>query len=425
MLIEFSVENFLSFDERVTLSMVVAPELDNPDGLLENTFEAPGGLRLLKSALIYGANASGKSNLVKAVLFVRKLIMSSAKETQAGEPIEVKPFLLGTAREDRGSSFEVIWIDKETRYRYGFSVNSSRVLDEALFQSRAGEETEVTLFRRSIAGIEIDATFAEGIGIESKTRSNALFLSVVAQLNGAISERILTWFRERLALASGVQDEGLLRFTKDVVRRGVWTDEILRMAREADLGITGISLAELSTDMLPEGLSDDQKKRFLAAMRGTLKIRHQRFDSAGEPSGDADFDFHDESEGTQKFISLAAPLLDVLDRGTALFFDELDARLHPRLSRAVVSLFHSDSNPRNAQLIGATHDTNLLDRRLLRRDQIWFTEKDRRGATKLYSLAEFNLPKSDEGARYERDYLLGKYGGVPAIGQLIKLEAPE
>lgn len=422
MLIEFSVENFLSFDERITLSMVAAPELDSTDDLVENTFEAPGGIRLLKSALIYGANASGKSNLVKAVLFVRKLIMSSAKETQAGEPIEVKPFLLGLASEDRGSSFEVIWIDEKTRYRYGFSVNTSRVLSEVLLQSRAGEEAEVTLFRRDAAGIEVDEAFAEGRGIESKTRPNALFLSVVAQLNGAVSERILTWFREKLALASGVQDEGLLRFTKDVVRTGVWTDEILRLAREADLGITGISVAEISEGMLPEGLSDKLKKRLRSEARGTLKIRHQRFDSSGKPAGDADFDFHDESEGTQKFIALAAPLLDVLDRGTALFFDELDARLHPRLSRAVVSLFHSGSNPRNAQLIGATHDTNLLDRRLLRRDQIWFTEKNARGATKLYSLAEFDLPPGDEGARYERDYLLGKYGAVPVIGELVRPE---
>jgi len=187
MLIEFSVENFLSFDERVTLSMVAAPELDEPDGLLENTFEGPGGIRLLKSTLVYGANASGKSNLVKAVLFARRLVMVSAKETQAGEPIEVKPFLLGPIREGRGSSFEIVWLDRDTRYRYGFSVNASRVLAESLFRGRAGEETEVELFRRDTAGIEVDEAFAEGRGVESKTRPNALFLSVVAQLNGESS----------------------------------------------------------------------------------------------------------------------------------------------------------------------------------------------------------------------------------------------
>jgi predicted ATPase len=422
MLIEFSVENFLSFDERVTLSMVAAPELDGADGLLENTFEAPGGIRLLKSTLVYGANASGKSNLVKAVLFVRQLVMGSAKETQAGEPIEVRPFLLGSGREDGGSSFEVIWFDEETRYRYGFSVNASRILAESLFRKRAGEDAEIALFRRDAAGIEVDEAFAEGRGIESKTRPNALFLSVVAQLNGSVSERILTWFREGLALASGVQDEKLLNFTVQLVRGGIWTDEILRLAREADLGITGVSVTEISAEMLPQSLPEDLRTRILARAHGTLKIRHQRFDSSGKPAGDADFDFRDESEGTQKFIALAAPLLDVLDRGTALFFDELDARLHPRLSRAVVSLFHSASNPRNAQLVGATHDTNLLDRSLVRRDQIWFTEKNRRGATKLYSLAEFDLPPGDEGARYERDYLLGKYGAVPVIGELVTPE---
>jgi len=219
-----------------------------------------------------------------------------------------------------------------------------------------------------------------------------------------------------------VQDEKPLGFTVSLVRGGVWTEEILRLAREADLGITGVSATEITAEMLPANLPEDLKKRLLSEEHGSLKIRHQRFDLSGKPAGEADFDLRDESEGTQKFIALAALLLDVLDRGIALFLDELDARLHPRLSRAVVSLFHGESNPRNAQLVGATHDTNLLDRRLLRRDQIWFTERDRRGATKLYSLAEFDLPPGDEGARYERDYLLGKYGAVPVIGELVKPE---
>lgn len=445
MLIEFSVENFLSFDERVTLSLAAAPELDGPDGLLENTFEAPGGLRLLKSTLVYGANASGKSNLVKAMAFVRSMILGSAKDTQTGEPIEVKPFLLGPSVEGRGSSFEVVWMDGDVRYRYGFSVDSSRVLAESLFCGHAGEETEEQLFRRDVAGIEVGEGFAEGRGVESKTRPNALFLSVTAQLNGAVSERILHWFRARLVLASGLEDAGPMGFTVQQIREGTWTEEILRLVREADLGITGVSARDVSAfapvavsrgalksdprltvvgiEMEASGLRPGGGWHQIPAGFTKLKVRHRRFDSAGGAVGETEFDIKDESEGTQQLIALAGPLLDVLKGAKAMFFDELDARLHPRLTWAVVSLFHSDSNPGSAQLVGATHDTNLLDRRLLRRDQIWFTEKDRRGATKLYSLAEFDLPDGEAGARYERDYLLGKYGAVPVIGELVTPES--
>jgi uncharacterized protein len=409
MLIEFSVENFLSFNERVTLSLVAAPELDEADGLLGNTFEAPGGIRLLKSALVFGANASGKSNLIKAVRFARQFVLGSAKDTQAGELIEVKPFLLGPTEEGRGSSFELVWIADGTRFRYEFSVDSSQVLGEVLSRTDPGDDAEVELFRRDAVGIWVhEERFAEGRGIESKTRPNALFLSVVAQFNGDGAVRILTWFRRHLWPAHGLDDEGLLRFTTRRARDGSWAAWILRLAREADLGITRVSVTDVGgMHALPR------------QQEGTLKIQHQILSPTRQPAGEVEFDLDDESEGTQKFIALAGPLLDVLKNSIAMFLDELDARLHPRLTRAVLNLFHTDANPHNAQLIAATHDTNLLDRRLVRRDQIWFTEKDPRGATKLYSLAEFDLPPE---ARYERDYLLGKYGAVPVIGDLVQPE---
>ena len=421
MLIEFSVENFLSFDERVTLSLVAAPELDDPDGLVENTFEAPGGIRLLKSVLVYGANASGKSNLVKAVNFARSVVLGSAKETQAGEPIKVTPFRLGSTSSERGSSFEFVWIADGARYRYGFSVNATRVLAEALYRARPVDEAEVELFRRDASAIHVGGRFDEGRDVVSKTRSNALFLSVAAQLNGEESQKILSWF-SRLALASGVQDDRLLGFTMAQVRKGTWTEEILHLVREADLGITGISAVEITPEMLPSNLPKEAREKLLSGDFGTLMVRHRAFDSAGQPAGEVDFTLDIESEGTQKFIALAGPLLDVLKTGVAFFLDELDARLHPRLTRAMVRLFYGDANPNDVQLVGATHDTNLLDRRIVRRDQIWFTEKDARGATKLYSLAEFDLPPE---ARYERDYLLGAYGAVPVIGQLVRAEAAE
>ncbi|MRG95070.1 AAA family ATPase [Polyangium spumosum] len=419
MLIEFSVENFLSFNERVTLSLVAAPEVDATDGLIENTFEAPGGIRLLKSTLIYGANASGKSNFIKAVKFVRWLVLDSAKDTQAGEPIKVTPFRLDPVAAERESSFELIWMLNGSRYRYSVSVRSAGVAEEHLFRAPAGVDLEVALFRRDASGIDVGDEFPEGRDVVTKTRANALFLSVVAQFNGSESQKIIAWFREQLGIASGLEDERLLGFTMHQLREGAWTQEILRLAREADLGIVGISAPEIGPEMLPGNLREELRNLILSKEYGTLVVRRKMFDSVGRPTGEVEFKWGDESAGTQKFIALAGPLLDVLKSATTLLLDELDARLHPRLCRAIVRLFHEESNPNNAQLVAATHDTNLLDRQLLRRDQIWFTEKDARGATKLYSLAEFDLPAE---ARYERDYLLGKYGAVPIIGELVNPE---
>lgn len=392
MLIEFSVENFLSFNERQTFSMLAAPELDAREGLIENTFEGPGGIRLLRSALVYGANASGKSNLIKALHFARLFVLNSAKETQAGEEIDVVPFRLDRSATARPSRFEFIWLDGSVRFRYLFAVDAVRVVEEALFRAPASEDLETELFHRDVTGIFPTDAFAEGKDRIGSTRDNALFLSVAAQLNGLESQAILKWFRDRVSVVSEPPSDAMLSFTWQKIREGSWKEEILRLAREADLGITSI------------------------ATRESLKLGHRRLDPASGAEDEVEFRYEDESDGTQKFIAMTGPLLDVLHRSVAFVIDELDARLHPRLTRAIAKLFSGGAGAGTAQLIAATHDTNLLDRRLFRRDQIWFTEKDPRGATKLYSLAEFEVP---EEAVYERDYLLGKFGGVPVIGELV------
>lgn len=423
MLIEFSVENFLSFDERVTLSLVAAPELDATDGLTENTFEGPGGLRLVKSALLFGANGSGKSNFVKAMIFAARFIVGSAKDTQAGEKIAVKPFGFHSRGSEKGSTFETVWADGERVYRYSFSANTTRVISERLSRIHAGDDAPLVLFHRDEAGIHVADEFAEGNGLAARTRANALFLSVVAQLNGEEAERILTWFREKLFIGSGLHDDTLMSITLASLRDGSLTEEIVRLAREADLGITGLSTSNITAEQLPAGLSKMERQKILSGDHGTIRVRHRTFADDGRPAGEVDFDINDESQGTQKLIALAAPLLMTLRGGVTSVLDEFDARLHPRLTQAIVALFQGDANSNNAQLVVATHDTNLLDRRLVRRDQVWFFEKDRRGATKLYSLAEFDdVPQR---AQYERDYLLGKFGAVPSIGALVSPETAE
>ncbi len=421
MLIEFSVENFLSFRERATLSLLAAPEVDELDGLVENTFPISGGARLLKSTLIYGPNASGKSNIVKAIHFARKFILDSIKETQAGEPIDVTPFILDTQTAEQDSLFEFVWIEEEILYRYGFSVNRARVQKEWLLRAQPDGSSEIALFKREGDQFDISDAFEEGRDVIGKTRDNALFLSAVASWNGAQSIRILGWFRRHIAIISGLQDISLLRFTVEKIDSGVWSEEILNIIRKADLGIMGISASKDVEMPWPDDLPDELRSKLSRRMAAErLQLRHQRFDATGEVAGKVDFDFQVESEGTKKLISLAGPLLDILKNAKVLLFDEFDARLHPRLTHAIVELFNGDTNEKGAQIVAITHDTNLLEPALVRRDQVWFTEKGPQGATRLYSLAEFNLPSD---ARYQRDYLLGKYGAVPVVGTLIEPEA--
>jgi len=419
MLIEFEVGNYLSFKAPMRLSMVAA----NPykEYLEENTFEAASGsLRLLKSAAIYGANASGKSNLVTAMGFMRHFVLSSSKDTQAGDPISVKPFLLDTATENAPSHFEVIIMQDGIRYRYGFEADKKAIRKEWLLRMEKTRETP--LFLREDDGIEVCKPFKEGVALEEKTRDNALFLSVVAQFNGEISRRILKWFSDFQTIY-GLSDQMFEPFLAVDLQDAERHKQLLSFIKDADIGISDLQVAEV-----PNQQNDNLFALFLPEVRKTFQNKtsfeisafHQRF-SEGQPESFVSFDFNKmESEGTKKFLRMASPILDCLNNGYVVAIDELDAKLHPLLTKAIVGLFNSSvTNPKGAQLIFVTHDTNLLEHGKLRRDQIWFTEKDRLAATALYSLAEFKLPdgtKVRKDADLETNYIHGRYGAIPYLG---------
>lgn len=409
MLVEFSVQNYLSFHSRVTLSLRAAALGEEA---LDRTFLAAPGLRLLRSAVIYGANASGKSNLIKALRFARRFAINSSKEWQATERIPVRRFALSTASAREPSEFEVVFLHEQVRYRYGFSLDEEQVHREWLLRAAPDQAEEEELFQRDSTGIRVRNGFPEGAGLERRTRRNALFLSLVAQLNGEVAGQVLLWFG-KLRLRSGLADQPLnltARMLKDAKA------SVLEMARQADLGILDLQVEhEKSLSYVLTAAEDSPKLKVRVLPR--LRTAHQIFDEARRPVDDVLFDLEDESGGTQKFLSLSGPILDVLASHKILVIDEFDARLHPLLSRAIVQMFHDGDSRSQAQLIFATHDSNLLDRRLFRKDQVWFTEKDRYGATALYSLAEFRL---GDDANYERDYIRGKFGAIPLIGDLWK-----
>ena len=399
---------------------MVAAALTSKDKCLDdhNVFKVDDELSLLKSAAIYGANASGKSNLAKALSFMKWFMVNSSKETQSIDEINVEPFRLSTETEGEPSYFELAFLMNGQKYRYGFEVTQERVISEWLFYVPSVRETN--LFERQLDSIKSSKVY-NADGVQQRTRSNALFLSVSAQFNVEIAERILEWITDKLNIISGLHDGAYLNYKVRCFINDQNKADIVQLIKKLDLGISEIQVEQedFTTDLLPDEMPDELKKLIVKAggQATSIGIPHRKFDADGNHKSIEEFDLEShESEGTKKVFALAGPLITALKEGEILIIDEFDARLHPLISLAIVRLFNSkEANPNNAQLIFMTHDTNLLSNKIFRRDQIWFTEKNRYSATDLYSLAEYKI-RND--ASFESDYIKGRYGAIPYIGNL-------
>ncbi|MGK7956703.1 MAG: ATP/GTP-binding protein [Crocosphaera sp.] len=423
MLIEFSVGNYRSFKEVVTFSMVAA-DLTADNNIIhnDNLFTVDDDLKLLKSAAIYGANASGKSNLAKALAFMKRFMINSSREGQSTDDIKVEPFRLSVETDNKPSFFEIVFLLDGIKYRYGFEATRKKIVSEWLFYVPNIEE--ISLFDREEDKIKSSKEY-QANGVEKLTRDNALFLSVSAQFNIKIAEDILNWLTNCLQIISGLNDSSYRSFTIKCLIENENKNEIINFIKKLDLGIDDINVnqIDITEDELPDNLFQAIRQEILkeSVVKTTLiNTKHRKFDSQNKFISTETFDFtEDESEGTQKAFTLAGPIFDTFKNSRTVIIDEFDARLHPLISRAIIELFNSnETNPNNAQLIVMTHDTNLLSHKLFRRDQIWFTEKDRYGATDLYSLVEYNI--SDDAA-FENDYIKGRYGAIPYIGDLSQL----
>lgn len=429
MIIQLSVKNYRSFKDNSILSLV-ATNYDKDTREEDNIFlDEKYKLRLLKSAVVYGANAGGKSKFIEALIFMRQFILSSSKDSQKGEPIAVEPFRLNSETIKLGSEFEIIFTLNSERYRYGFEVNNEKIIAEWLYYKPKTKEIE--LFYRDYQDITTKIAKANLLIKEGLIRDNALFLSVLAQFNDKTAESILEWFKKITAI-SGLQEEGYLHDTMQMTKDKVQKERILAFLKNADIGIDDFKLKkhdfkELNID--ETDLDNEAKtalKRYNSLKKEIFKEErfsdvitfHKQFDENGKYKSDIQFSLkEDESSGTRKFFALIGLILKTIDKGSVLFVDELDSKLHPNLVCKIVSFFNSKKlNPNNAQLIFNTHDTNLLSSGLFRRDQIWFTQKDKFGATKLYSLADFKTDEVRKNEAFEDNYIRGKYGAVPFLG---------
>lgn len=422
MIIRFSIENFLSFAAKQTLDLTAVSTCK--ERLEENTFEFDNE-SLLKSAVIYGANASGKSNLIHALQFFCQFVRSSSKDSMSSEEIPVIPFLLNQWSKEEPSKFEIEFICDEKKFRYGFHATKQMIIREWLYEQ--GKLAFVRAFDGEDDTIQVENIWKTAHGLEERTRKNALFLSVCAQFAVPEAEKILGYFAAKLHVISGESPNLFRNYTCNQVHSGEYRNDILDFLRNADTHIVDLTVdkRERENSVLPS------RKYF------DIKSHHNIYDKSGQIVGQVQLPFDGlESLGTKKAFALAGPIIDTLKTGSVLIVDELDSRLHPIFTRQIVKLFNScKTNPLNAQLVFNTHDTNLLsyklydekadkDEYMFRRDQIYFAEKDNVEATHIYSLIEFKK-KDDKKVRndasFEKDYLNGIYGAIPYIGELISL----
>ncbi len=414
MLVEFRVKNFRSLRDEQVLSLVASRDksLRDTNTLATSISAAP---MLLRSAVIYGANASGKSNLIKALQYMRGVVVESATVIQPGQPFAVQPFRLDAQSASEPSEFEITFLIDGVRYQYGFAMTAQRIVSEHLLVYKAFKPQR--WFTRQFDVDSGKDVYDFGPGLkgpknlwEGATRTNSLFLSMAVQLNSEALRPVFDWFVNRLVIFNE-QAQLNPHISIQMLKQADGRKEICQFLSSADISIADI---DVETRKVPgQAVHFDLAAGKTEVRTEEMEEHRLRFHHVTE-QGRAVFELPDESNGTRNLLFLAGPVLDILSKGLTLVIDELDTSLHTLLVRELVRLFHRpDINAGGAQLIFTTHDTSLLDAPdLLRRDQIWFVEKDRDQASSLVALSEFS-PRKNEAL--ERGYLMGRYGGVPFL----------
>jgi AAA15 family ATPase/GTPase len=415
MLLQFAVENYLSFRDRAVLSMVADPRVKHEAG---QVLPAPGGREVLRAAAVYGANGSGKSNLVKALGVVREMVL---KGTRGEEALPVVPFKLDAAKRDEPAHFEVELVSGEKHYSYGFEATAKQVEAEWLYEVEPGGE-ERMLFEREAGDEKPVITLGEALGVDADgrefirfvargTRQNQLFMAEAGERNVLELDPV----RKAIGRWEIVSPNAVYRPLTDMLENSDgFRTVVASVLKEAG---TGIHDLRVRTDRgeSPHANHDDQGPHV--------------FGVHGLPSGEqVELSMDEESDGTRRLLNLA-PILHLMDEHgpDALFaIDELEHSLHPNLSRMLLQVFFARAaSGAAAQIIFTTHDTNLLNRSILPRDSIWFVEKDVRGGSVLYPLSDMNQEQLDEvekqGKGLEKGYLQGRFGAIPFFGSLESL----
>lgn len=428
MLLEFSVANYRSIGEKQTLNLVPAPKQKE----YSENITSMSSFSALNAAALYGANASGKSNFLRAMSLMDFIIHTSSR-TASTAKLPYDPFLLREGFSQMPTIFEIVFIHGEVRYRYGFSFDKTSIKEEWLYRKISGRE--VPLFIREEDTIDVRNPFCSkkaliDAAIES-TRDNALFLSQSDAFNIEEAKNVLAWF-DSFIMINGLYTEAHESQTVELWKDQSKQDTINKYLNEVSIGVEGVNILTLDMNDLP--LSKDSGDKNASSIKGmeayNIQSIHQTYDNLGNPTGKMilwDFDEH-ESEGSIKTLQMTGPIIWALANGGVLIIDEIEAKLHPILTLNVIDMFlDAKCNPKKAQLIFATHDTNLLSFAKLRRDQIYFCEKNKWESTELFSLSDFVYfgerdgktisEKERKDSDKERRYMEGRYGAIPVLGK--------
>jgi len=422
-IIDFSVGNFRSFREEQRLSFIASNyDKDLPGNLVDLKLPGLNGVKLLKAVGLYGANGSGKTNLLRALRFLGWFVENSATVLDEGDETGVEPFRLSSETPDQPGEFVLRFVVAGVRFHFALIVNRRQVLYESL--SAFPEGVERVWYERAWNDERGEyewspkrpVSFKREAKIVSFTRRNALFLSTAAKWNNRQIAPVYRWFKQHLRFL-GLNSAYPTRspdFTTEFMRRGPKEhDQIVRLLRHGDLGIRAARTCEreLNRDDLPPGFPDDDIAEKILKDR-ELKRLEVAFSHQGV-GGAHSLSWAEESSGTQTLFALAGPWLDILENGWVAGVDEIESSMHPAMVVELLKLvFDPDLNRNNAQILFTTQNPLLLDQTLLRRDQIWFTDKDDEGGTHLYPLTDY---KPRKGESLIRGYLVGRYGAVPFI----------
>lgn len=426
MLISFSVQNYRSFASRQTISMVASA------GAKRNErFSFPSGNSLaphvLRSACLFGPNGAGKSALVKAFHFYKDFIISSAKDRQEGEKIDVSPFKLNEKWRGQPSEFEATFIHGDAFYQYGFAVDTDRVWSEWLFSKPNASDTKTrTLFQREYDAEEGNYSWdiskrnvrGDKEIWKNSTRDNSLFLSTAIQLKAEAFKEPFDWIQNHFHIIESTERLSSDFTAHQCVEEG-WKDKVLDLLRAVDIRIKDFDidvkyfdLGDFPNDFLSETAREKLKRNIQGKKTFQIKSYHQ-----GADGKLVALDFDEESDGSQVVFSIAGPWLDVLSNGYTLVIDELHNSLHPHALKFLVNLFlDPEVNSNNAQLIFTSHETSVMAKGFMHQDQVWLVEKDDAESSKLIMLSDY---KVRDVSAFQKAYLDGRYGAVPKLKEFV------
>ena len=406
MIVQFSARNFKSFKDSFVLDLFT-----NKDSAVSSLYNV-NGTNIYPSAVFYGANASGKSNILKAFSMMRRLVLNQDKIIQSTDILPTNRFRLSTTSENDTTAFDVCFVFEGKKYKYGFEYDETCVYSEYLYFYDSVQPT--TVFEYDVA--ENNGTIKITRFKELKKINhlkNSLFLLEADRYGNEEAKQVLKWF----STTHIVEFSPTRRVNPDYYNLLLYPEirnKFIGFINNADFGIKDIFQETNPISDIYDQIPNFPKNTKLEEIY--VKTIHSKVDENNNFAGDVEFDlFEDESLGTRKIFEAIGPIIDTLQKGAVLFLDELDASLHPILTRKIVELFNNaKSNPHGAQLIFTSQDTNLLDQTLFDKEQIWFIEKDKFGASHLVSLAEYKDVRKEH--KIERNYILGKYGAIPYLG---------